>query len=522
MSRAVLSGSHRRWLIAWSLALIGLSCLPYLFAALSCPAHLRFTGFVVNYQDGNTYLAKMQQGARGEWLYHLPFTPEDHQGAFLLTYYILLGQLAALTHLPLIWTYHLARVANGFFLLLMAYHFIARFVQDTEKRRAAFLITALASGLGWLVAPLGYVTADLWVPEGFPFYALFVNPHFPLAMGLMLAVFGLTIRTDNETEESRRPAAVRLGLIAAAAVALAIVQPFCLATIYAVLAAYIGLRLLKERRWPWPEITALAVTVMVSAPFIIYDYYISVANPAFRAWSEQNLTPSPPVWDYALSYGPILILAAVATVGMLRRGEKAPTRRFLFTWIAVNAALLYAPISLQRRLVLGLSFPLSILAADGLQDHILPRFKRKTLVLAVVIGLSTLTYAFLLLGALSTTISHDPRLYLHRDEMAALTWLRDNVAPEAVVLASPQGGLFIPAWAGRRVVYGHPFETIEAETKKARVEAAFGGNDDALLDDYSVSYVLFGPRERALGDWPEQAGWPVAYQNDTVTVFAVR
>ena len=31
---------------------------------------------------------------------------------------------------------------------------------------------------------------DLWVPEAFVHYSLVANPHFPLAMALMLIIFG--------------------------------------------------------------------------------------------------------------------------------------------------------------------------------------------------------------------------------------------------------------------------------------------------------------------------------------------
>ena len=93
--------------------------------------------------------------------------------------------------------------------------------------------------------------------------------------------------------------------------------------------------------------------------------------------------------------------------------------------------------------------------------------------------------------------SRSPSIYLTTDEFAVLTWLHDHAQFDDVVLAAPETGAFVPAFAGQRVVYGHPFETIEAERKKKLVTDFFAGQRlDALRD---VDYVLIGPRERMLG-----------------------
>jgi len=65
------------------------------------------------------------------------------------------------------------------------------------------------------------------------------------------------------------------------------------------------------------------------------------------------------------------------------------------------------------------------------------------------------------------------------------------------VLTPPESGHFVPAWAGNRVVYGHPFETIHAEAKEAEVARFFSpqatvAERRALLDRYGVRY-LFAP-----------------------------
>lgn len=503
------------WALLITALVVGLSCLPYAYAYLVTPPDLRFTGLLLNPQDGNSYYAKMFQGARGEWLFRLPFTSEPHEGAFIFTYYLALGHLARLTGLPIPLIYHLARAVNGFLLLLTVYGFVALLTAQATERRLIFLVVATSSGLGWLVGLMGYLTVDLWVPEALTFYAILANPHFPLAMALMLVIFGLGV---GGWGQGRFPTWVRAALAGAAALLLAVVQPFCLVTVYAVLAVNLTLLAARRRRWPRTEIGAAAAVMVTSAPFLLYDAWVYTVNPALRAWSAQNLTPSPPPWDYMLSYGIVLLLALAGTVWALRRGRDA--HLLLVVWVVVNLILLYLPIPLQRRLVLGLHLPLAMLAGLGLSRVILPRLRTGRRAVTVgILSLCTLTNLFLLLGAFLAAAQQDPRLYLSANEAEALAWMRHHIPPDAVVLASPQGGLFIPAWAGQRVVYGHEFETIDAEEKKARVEAFFQGTDDAVLSDYAVNYVFVGPRERALGNGAPPADWRVSFASDGVVVY---
>ena len=48
---------------------------------------------------------------------------------------------------------------------------------------------------------------------------------------------------------------------------------------------------------------------LVTLPLSVYTLWVTQADPVLRGWTAQNVTPSPPVWDYALGYGLILALA---------------------------------------------------------------------------------------------------------------------------------------------------------------------------------------------------------------------
>jgi hypothetical protein len=191
----------------------------------------------------------------------------------------------------------------------------------------------------------------------------------------------------------------------------------------------------------------------------------------------------------------------------------------LLAWVGVTMILLYVPFAMQRRFSLGLHIPLAILAAMSLY-----RITKRKRVIGVTFAATLLTTALVIMLALGGGLKHDPRLFVSTDEAAAMDWLRDHAPRDAVVLASPEMGIFIPAWSGRRVVYGHPFETVNAEQTKARVETFFASGIDtaereAMLREWRAAFVFVGPRERAIGLADPPPGREV-FRNATVTIYA--
>jgi hypothetical protein len=500
-----MSIRERRWALLWTVVVVGLTCLPYVVAWRVAPADTQYTGLLINHFDGQSYYAKMQQGARGDWLFHLAFTPEPHDGAFVFTFYLALGHLATAVGLPIPVVYHLARIGCGAFMLLVAYRFIARFFERVQSRRAAFLLLGFSAGFGWLLAPLGVTTADLWVAEGFTFLSILANPHFPLAIGLMLLLF-LSVLDGSplgvRRRQGKRPWARvfgsgLLGLL------LAVVQPFAVPIVLVVLGVYLAVLALRDRRLPWARILVAVGGALGAAPVMFYDLVVYQTNPALAAWSAQNLTPSLPPWDYALGYGLVLLLALGGAGIALRR--RAQTDLFLLSWLGATVVLLYVPFALQRRFITGLHVPLTLLAALGLEGIVWPRisFRRQGLVTGLIAGFAAVTSAFVPLVAVAGVAQGRPPLVMSRDEADACAWLGEHTDWRDTVLAPAESGQFLPAWAGNRVVYGHPFETLDAESKKAEVAGFYSAQAPAaerraLLARYAVRYVLAYPQEADL------------------------
>lgn len=530
MKEPQITSQEWRWAVSWSVVVVLLSCVPYLIAALTAPAGWQFAGILVNPYDGNSYLAKIRQGMEGSWLFHLTYTPEPHQGAFVYTFYLALGHLGAVLGMSPLWMFHLARVSAGLGLLLVAFRFVAQITPHFHERRLAFIFMLSASGLGWLGVILGAFPIDLWIPEAFVPYSLYTNPHFPLAMALMLVIF-LQIIHPGPSMMAGRPFTFHYSqfiISALAAIALAMTLPFALLTVWAVLLVFTTWLCIVKRRLPWLHIWLTLIVGLSSAPLIGYYYWVSRTNSAIAGWTAQNITAAPPLWDLLLGYGLVGLAAAGGGGLLIRQKPENPESGecFVLGWAMTALVLLYLPFDLQRRLITGLHLPLCILAALGLQRGLVQigfkgRQRRAITRIVVIMGaLGTLfVWGLPLLAARQSPDSSETTalLFIRPQEAAAFAWLRENTTPADVVLASPRLSMFIPAQTGARTFYGHPFETIEAKAKKAIVEAFYRGDIQVLSP--AVDFIIYGPSERQLGQPKNLAAWLPVFTADNLAIY---
>jgi len=536
-----LSANEILWATAWALLVLSLTSLPYLLGCYLSSPDMHFGGFVIAVDDGNSYIAKMGQGARGEWLFHLPYTSEDHNGAILFIFHLLLGKLARLSGLSLVNIYHLARLLCGFLLLWMIYVFISYFVPFVALRRVAFLLICFSSGLGWLLITLGLLSdipIDFLLPEAFTFLIIYAFPHMALARTLMLGTFILALTAFRRNQITH---AILAGV---ACFLVGLIVPFYVGVAYVVLGGYLLALLWKKRQIPWRELRLTAIVVFISAPVLLYNGYVFWTNPVFRVWAEQNLILSPHPMHYISGYAIVALLAIGGMGYVLQRSESEGL--FLVSWVLVVPLLLYIPFNLQRRLIEGFQIPLCILASLGLARYILPavtrsgltrsltRFQRYTRpklrrFVTTAIILLTIPSNLLLVATSLIQISHlSPPIFHEGMELEAMDWLAAHTQPSDIVLSSHEVGNYIPAGAGNRVFLGHGPETIHAEEKEDIVRQFFQAQTsdayrEEILRQYNIAYLFYGPVERALGDFqPATRSYlKEAFTNSRYTIYEV-
>ena len=488
--------------------------LPYLLAWTMSSQGFVFGGFLFNPIDGNSYLAKMFEGWRGEWLFTLPYTAQKGTGAPIFLFYIFLGHLSRLTSIPSIGVFHIARVIGAFFLVREWVRFCSLFFPTSRNSlQKAVGLALLGSGLGWTLILFGIITSDLWVSEGYPFLSSFSSPHFTWGMVLLLGIF--TEMTLPETPGKY----IRLlswGLL------MAFIMPFGLVVASLVAGLWIAVEWKFTKQLYWRSFLAL---VSLGGIFLAYQYWVILQDPLLNQWNTQNQTPSPALWDLLLSFSPALLFAGWAAFSWLRNHETGPSQRLVLIWFFCGLGMVYFPFALQRRFIFGLFLPVSILAVAGIQAFLGSRNQWVKKGLPIFWISSWFSNGCVILLVLFGIFSHQPLFFVTQDEAEGYRFIQENLPTDALILCSPETGLFIPAWTGRRVLYGHEFETVDAKIQKELAGSLLTGQmgiprDVELMKQNSIGYVFSGPREQKIGHPDFQSAMKTVFQNASVTIFS--
>ena len=522
----LITPSEWRWVCVVSFIILTITIAPNIFGYLVAPPTHHYMGLTFyNWQDANSYLAKLTQGMRGEWLYTIPFTAEPGEGVFLYPNYLLLGHIARWLGVEHVVIFHAARLFSGALLLASLYAFMARFFPTVSDRRFAFLLAAIGSGFGGLAMLFGLFTSDILNAEIFPFLTILTNPHFPLALAAQLWVLEALVSSRTLTQPPpggvsappplrravRRGGGLGWGLVGGTRI-LALMQPYGVIVCGAVGGLWLmaqwaqNMRVGRMKLWqaaPRDTLMRLLLMALLAAPFALNTAYALATNAALAAWNQQNITLSPPPWQWLIALGLMLPFAAVGLGVTLRRlwrawrdEGKLNANDFLpLCWFGVIAVLVYLPNAQQRRFAFGLFIPCVILAVYGLS--VLRNLNRPSWRLLWV-AVSSLTNVILMLIAFLTLLTPSPVVFFTQSEWRGIQYLRTQ-APRALVLASPDMGLYIPAWSGQRVIYGHPHETGNARARATAVQQFYEGKlseADAFLAP--VDFIFVGPRERDL------------------------
>ncbi len=484
--------------------------VPYVWAFRNSGSGYIFGGFLLNPIDGNSYLAKMYQGWQGNWRFTLPYSAQSGKGGYLFLFYLGLGHLSRIFGASLQVTFHLARILGAVFLVFSLWHFFGKVLSTRRARLFAFGLSLFGSGLGWLAALFGYFTADFWVAEGYPFLSAYANPHFPIGIAIMLWL--LTPEKEEGPASLKNINLMRKFLLFVAAFVLGIVVPFGLVGVILILT---GLSLwdfwhkLSGYKMEWSiykrvrgvfrendSFQKLLPVVLGGMPILLYEVWLTQNDPQLAIWNEQNLTISPVLWDTFISFSPIILIAIPGTYWIVR--EKEMSARVLLVWVALGMLLMYVPWNLQRRFIMGMLIPLAGLAAVGI-DHVFIRGRVIGLAITCLLVLLILpTNLMILVGGIQAVQEKEPKLLLSQDEYDGLKWLETHSPKDALILASPEMGLFIPAYTGRRVLYGHPYETVQAQQMEELVLNLFKNYDNSEFDivNMDVGYIFYGTREQ--------------------------
>lgn len=519
-----------RWVIIVASGLILLAFAPLVWMALTGTSEWQFMGALHNYLDGATYLSKIVQGERGLWVTFFQHTSETYPGAFLQGLYPLLGHIARVMSVPAVVIFHVARVFAALFMYISLYQLGAAVWTKIRARRVFFVIAALGSGLGWLFTPLLQDVSfpDITVPEVYPLYSTFVNVHFPLTiacLALLAGYFVLAFRPGADQDPALDRA---VPLIALLSLALAILYPHALIP-FGVAAALFGLFDWRDQGKLSPRLVRFGLALVLPAlPIAVYYALIITYNPGFAEWNRQNINPAPAPAALLIGLGIPLLLGLPGFIRGITRFERDGDR-LVVLWLLAILVVMYLPTGAGRRFAVGMMLPIAYFATRAVEDVWITRINRRvrSYVFALVIPLMAVSQIFVLfLPVALPALSGDPGtavgVFLEHDYYVAYDWVNQHSSSSDVVLASPVVSAWIPGWAETRVVYGHPYETLNAAVKRQQVLDWYAGTAEcsAILDEYNVRYVLYGPEEVQFGTAPCRDQLNVVAEIGGVTVYA--
>ena len=517
----------RRWVLTFALLVMMFTTLPYLLGFASQGSDWRFTGFLFGVEDGNSYIAKMQSGSAGAWLFRTPYTIENQRGVVAFLPYLLLGKLAAPPglHEQLVVLFHLFRIVAGILEILATYQFLSLFIHTRSLRRSGLALATLGGGLGWLLVItghgdwLGSLPLDFYSPETFGFLGLFGLPHLALARAGLL--WGLTayIKALSDPMGPTAQQGLKIGLywllVLFAQPLTGLVMGFVLGLYWTTLAAWQAWRKIKGFKYEGIRLLKGAVLFVwvgvLAAPFILYNYLAFSRDPFLSQWTAQNIITSPHPFHYLLAYG---LLIPFAIAGGRKLLKSTPWEGLLpVVWSLALPFLAYVPFNLQRRLPEGIYVALVILSVRALdRNGDLGSSKTNGRIWGLLI-LSLPSTLFLFSGGIIAARFLTLPVFRSVKEIAAFEYLSANAIAGQVVLTSYETGNALPAWAPVRVVVGHGPESVRLAEFLPEVEQFYTPRDSdaerqSLLQDWSVEFVFRGPQEKILGDWdPSGSGY---------------
>ncbi len=518
-----------RFTLVFAAAIASLSLLPYLLAYLWTPPGHHFAGFFFIADDATTYLAKMRQGADGSWLWNDPYTSEPHGGVFLFSFYLLFGHLAALLHLPLIATYHLARI-TGAIALVFTVDRLCRRLLPPQLRNLGLALVILGSGAGFLAQAAGNPSIfgsrlealDLHLPELSGWYSILAIPHFTWATALIIAALLGLLRILEA------PAWRPMALTSVALIALTAIHPQMIPVLAVIWAAYRALLLWWGQRPSWRALAAEAAPFAASAPLLAYNAWILFRDPTIAEWANQWRHQAPGPVSLALSLGlPLLVALVGMTVAWRHRDQRLA---LMLVWPPLVVALLYLPnfANIQRRLLDALFVPIGILAALGLRSltgHLRRTQARR--VEAVLLTVCCFSSAIVLAIALRFASGAFAEAYVSDDAWQAMQWLSSHHQADDRALSAPAAGQLLPAWAGVRVYVGHYSETLNYFQKIRNVGAILkpdepDGAVQGFLAANGLTLLYWGPDEAATGFKPDDHAYlHSVYRHGAVAIYRV-
>ena len=535
VTRLGAGSGWRFWAVVMTVVLM-LTSLPFIFAYTTTPPERYFTGVMVNIPDHNQYFAWMRDLSH-QHLAANRLTPEPNEPALFHLLWWSAGRAGALLGLEFGAVFGILRIFATILFLASAYAFFRIAVADQLQQRLAFVLFAFGGGLGliWIIVkyaqglPEAPFPFDIYTAEPNSFFIALAFPHFGVALGLIIALIGLTLYAQQRRQ--LRYAALA-GIVGAL---IGLQHAYDLLTVGVVLGLWWLLIWWRDRRFPAFLFKAGLIISACALPPAAYLSYLVLTDATWGGKLAQfdnagAWTPGP--LHLPILMGLPLLLALLAfRPRMLRSRNDAEL--LVAVWFLAHFVLAYLPLSFQIHLLLGWQVPIAALAARAIQQVVWPWLRTRgpgqaRPALAAILGLCVVTNIYIFCWRFYDLARYSQPYFLSQDEVAALRWLGTHTTNQDVVLGVLEINQHVPVWSDARAYVAHWAGSLDFFTKRdnaGRVVNPATPRDErrALLDEFGVSYVIVREQDSSRAAFAASAGPDLApiYENSTVSIYRV-
>ena len=481
---------------------VAVSCVPYIFGAMSAPANMDFTGIHhINRGDTYTYLAWMEQAREGHLLFKNLYATENQANVIFHPLFLVGGWLAGIFSLPNIIVYHILRILTALVFIFIAYCFIAVFFPSKKIRLYTLLLLVSSSGLGWMFNSI-IASSDNWMSDAITFLTIYESPLLLFSMTLsLLALLGIIL-----FQKTGRSWFVHLTGISFAVL---VISHFYISLLVGMLAfmciAYYFVRQENRQGIDFRKFWMLFPYGLVSLGYL---FFVFSHGSIYDDWLGAMDFRSPPPIVYLYGYG---FLVPLALCGIWQAIKKRQEHMLILViWVIICVFLLYQPFlpDLQRKFIEGLHIPLTILSVSGLlfiYELSLAWVRQKSrIILFLGFILLSCTNWFVMDLDVRLFRSHSQPYFIPENVMQSMYWLNQNKQTDSILLASYTYSNLAPGVAGVTSFFGHTYQTPRAFEKKKVVEDFYSnvGSEDhkkQLLQENGITYIVYGPLEKESG-----------------------
>lgn len=460
------------------------------------------------------------QGKKGAWKILDTHTTLPSPRIFAYTFFIFLGKLATLFDAQPVWVYLWSRVIAGILAFFATYWFIKTLLPKSYHTLAILFTLGVESGplLTNLPALAPLVDGRMLLERNFGL------PHHIFARALGLVFIGMLILSLQKFTPKRAIVLFFSGLLSAMS------MPGYTFTFAASTFLPIAVQAFFTKR----KSTIFPVLFLASIAILIPNIIFAVEFTKGIPWT--NSTPNEKTWftiDFIrMEYLSSLLLFVPFVIALLLRikhiwstwdSKLKKTILLMFCWIA--GPMVWVTLAKQswfpmpgHRLTDGYGYvPAGILAAVG--------FHSVNKRIAYLLLAATIVSSLFLTAVYTQKRITDPHPYPTKKTWEGILYLQ-SVPKLSGILALEQYGEIIPGFANVRVYLGGIHNFPDWLIWQERARQFFRGTMNAkqakdFLQKSDISYIFYGPEERALGQMRYNELLQPVFQNSDVAIFQV-